>query len=240
MRRVHIFVLPFVVFIGCVIVKIVQPELYLASIEEDAVFESLQVIFYLLAAMLCLIASRRHTGSLSLYYAVLALGLFVIASEELSWGQRIFHYETPAYFASNNIQNEVSLHNLPLLQRALHAAYVAVGAYGAFAWLALYRRESQTSPGIRRRLRHWVPVWHTSSYFFLCFFVYALLTYVVTPNPNPVDHAFFVPRDQEPVEMFLAMGVFFWILDNTRQANLAAGKSPQKSVIHRKIRTIFR
>ncbi len=35
-----------------------------------------------------------------------------IAGEEISWGQRIFGYETPAYFAHRNVQHELTVHNL--------------------------------------------------------------------------------------------------------------------------------
>lgn len=38
--------------------------------------------------------------------------LIVLMGEELSWGQRIFNWTTPAWFSAHNQQNETNLHNL--------------------------------------------------------------------------------------------------------------------------------
>lgn len=38
--------------------------------------------------------------------------LIVLMGEELSWGQRIFNWTTPAWFSVHNQQNETNLHNL--------------------------------------------------------------------------------------------------------------------------------
>ena len=43
---------------------------------------------------------------------LMAIILFVMAGEELSWGQRIFGWATPDSFASINEQSETNLHNL--------------------------------------------------------------------------------------------------------------------------------
>ncbi|MCL1876802.1 hypothetical protein FWF74_02105 [Candidatus Saccharibacteria bacterium] len=43
---------------------------------------------------------------------LLALVLFVMGMEEISWGQRIFKWETTGYFTDNNEQKETNLHNL--------------------------------------------------------------------------------------------------------------------------------
>ncbi len=54
--------------------------------------------------------------------ALLALVTFWMAMEEISWGQRIFKWETTGYFAENNMQNETNLHNLntQVFQNALY------------------------------------------------------------------------------------------------------------------------
>lgn len=43
---------------------------------------------------------------------VLSLVLFVMAGEEISWGQRIFQWQTEGYFSAHNVQGETNLHNL--------------------------------------------------------------------------------------------------------------------------------
>ena len=42
----------------------------------------------------------------------LALACLFGAGEEISWGQRLFGFTSPAYFADRNAQQEVGLHNL--------------------------------------------------------------------------------------------------------------------------------
>lgn len=42
----------------------------------------------------------------------LSLVLFVMAGEEISWGQRIFEWQTTGYFSEHNVQGETNLHNL--------------------------------------------------------------------------------------------------------------------------------
>jgi len=44
--------------------------------------------------------------------ATLSLVLFVMGMEEISWGQRVFQWQTTAYFSEHNVQGETNLHNL--------------------------------------------------------------------------------------------------------------------------------
>ncbi|WP_320177146.1 hypothetical protein [Roseovarius pacificus] len=54
-------------------------------------------------------AARIGAGLLVAFYAL----IFVFgAGEEISWGQRIFGWETTEYFLENNRQMETNLHNL--------------------------------------------------------------------------------------------------------------------------------
>jgi hypothetical protein len=55
-----------------------------------------------------------HRG-LSHFHIALALGFFVFAMEEISWGQRILGFGTPAALEGVNQQDETTIHNLPEL-----------------------------------------------------------------------------------------------------------------------------
>lgn len=44
--------------------------------------------------------------------SILALVLFVMGMEEISWGQRVFQWQTSSYFSEHNVQGETNLHNL--------------------------------------------------------------------------------------------------------------------------------
>jgi len=48
----------------------------------------------------------------NVYFILLALFFFVCFGEELSWGQRIFGWETPDDFKEMNAQKETNLHNI--------------------------------------------------------------------------------------------------------------------------------
>ena len=65
-------------------------------------------------AKLTLQVHRRGEGLLvRLFYSRFSLALFVIAMEEIAWGQSVFDFELPAVFQSANQQQEMTLHNLP-------------------------------------------------------------------------------------------------------------------------------
>jgi len=77
---------------------------------------------------------RRTDGASALAaiaYAVLAVLLFVVGMEEISWGQQLFHFATPYGWAERNYQHETSLHNL--LDRE---AVDALGQYVTYSFLA--------------------------------------------------------------------------------------------------------
>ena len=77
--------------------------------EEDGFFENLTAICFIAATFLFFISYRRSKNILVLGLAVI---LFLGAGEEISWGQRIFHFETPAKIKSINVQREFNIHNL--------------------------------------------------------------------------------------------------------------------------------
>ena len=63
-------------------------------------------------SLLTLLYRHKMPGKVALYFLGLALFYIVCAGEEISWGQRIFGWETPAGYAELNEQGETNLHNL--------------------------------------------------------------------------------------------------------------------------------
>lgn len=53
----------------------------------------------------------RHSPWLAAWVALAALGCLYVAGEEVSWGQQLFHWHTPEYWAHVNDQDETNLHN---------------------------------------------------------------------------------------------------------------------------------
>jgi hypothetical protein len=118
---------------------------WLAS--EDGVSEWSTVVLYVASGVLAWLTAarlrRRAHRRLALFHAAIAVTLVLAALEEISWGQRIFDWSTPAALAAVNYQNETTLHNLSNVDRItntimLTAAAVAIA--GAFVRSSLHRR----------------------------------------------------------------------------------------------------
>lgn len=77
--------------------------------EEDGFFEDLTAICFLFAAFIFLLTFLKKK---EIIYLLFFLVFLFGAGEEISWGQRIFNFETPGYFEKNNLQDEFNIHNL--------------------------------------------------------------------------------------------------------------------------------
>jgi hypothetical protein len=94
---------------------------------EDGLFEDLSAICFFAAAALFAVAFWRSRGTgddtriarkrRNIWFLLLALLFFFGGGEEISWGQRIFGWETPDTFEKANIQRETNIHNLKLFNR---------------------------------------------------------------------------------------------------------------------------
>jgi hypothetical protein len=116
---------------------------------KEGPLEDLTFVLELAGAALCLLAARawkvREPPSMGVargLYAALGLVLFLVAMEEISWGQTLFGFATPDGWARMNYQHETSIHNL-VDRSALTAAWKIVSisfGVGALAIVALGSR----------------------------------------------------------------------------------------------------
>ncbi len=85
-------------------------------VREDGFVENLTIVPLIVAIvvsaryLLKLRSSRSWAFSLSML--VIIVFAFFVAGEEISWGQRIFQWQSSQYFMANNAQQETNLHNL--------------------------------------------------------------------------------------------------------------------------------
>ncbi len=92
-----------------------------ALLSEDSLVEWTGALAWLAASVLfgVMVVVRRRRGSSTLpttfWLVGLALMCFLAAGEEISWGQRLFGYDTPTVVAQSNLQGEMNLHNLGIL-----------------------------------------------------------------------------------------------------------------------------
>ena len=92
---------------------------------EDNWYENITAIAFFLAAIvftyLYFVSNKGNDFFLfktkkNIFFLLLALLFIFGAGEEISWGQRIFGWNTPVDFSSHNLQHETNLHNLDFLQ----------------------------------------------------------------------------------------------------------------------------
>jgi hypothetical protein len=94
-----------------------SPDALSRASREDGILENLQVAIYVAAAISQLVVfvqwlrrggyKRRGT-----YHLLLFLLLMFVAMEEISWGQRLVGWATPAFLREANVQGETNVHNL--------------------------------------------------------------------------------------------------------------------------------
>ncbi|NOR79935.1 MAG: hypothetical protein GQ529_03750 [Methyloprofundus sp.] len=80
---------------------------------EDGLFESLTALLALLASLFFIISIKNVEGYYGKYILLtLSVFSFLFGMEEISWGQRIFNWETPEELIELSYQDETNIHNL--------------------------------------------------------------------------------------------------------------------------------
>ena len=103
------------------IIQLVNPELAIVIIRKESwpfyrigifVKAILQIIALLIFVAIANHYRKQHNWLAVLFACLVIIILFVMAGEELSWGQRIFGWATPEVFANLNKQGETNFHNM--------------------------------------------------------------------------------------------------------------------------------
>ena len=95
-------------------------------LQEDLVVEDITFVALFAASVLAALLARRtyRDGQPALFtwfFVALAAGLFVVAMEEISWGQWLFFFKTPGAWKAINRQGETNLHNLDALKYSIRS-----------------------------------------------------------------------------------------------------------------------
>jgi hypothetical protein len=216
--------------IGFLLVKVFVNPTYVWLLREDNVLEWSQFIAYFISSLLAMwIAiefARVRKRQLSLSYLVVFFGLFFIAIEEISWGQRIFGLQASAFFKDNNMQGEINIHNLKWAQRYLSLySYIVIGAYGGFVWFLLPRKMKKKYGAT---LGWFVAPPSLCLYFVPVFALYLVFLLNLVANRfgfavwdflKVGDDTFLTWKDQEAAEFLLALGFLLFIALNAKRVS---------------------
>lgn len=144
--------LPLFFMMGQIAIEIFVPDNLKPSLHSEwGPHETLQTIFIALAFVVGCITLRRvnwKNDRLTGAWILLAtLCCFYVAGEEISWGQQIVKWDTPAYWSTLNDQNETNLHNTSdwLDQKPRLLLFIGI-AFGGLVIPALRRWKLSSLP----------------------------------------------------------------------------------------------
>ena len=155
-------------------------DFYLSIAGEDDFIEWSTMWSFLMASIGCVfgaILGYNQFKKFEWFYVGLALFCFIVAMEEISWGQRLFGYIPPNYFLENNFQQELTFHNMMGISlRKIILKTIALG-YGVILPL------SMLIPSMYRllsKLRVVVPPLELIPSFLLVFFLNKAYPWILT------------------------------------------------------------
>jgi len=190
----------------------------LFGVSETGFFEWVQFVVYLVAAVVGFFSYKALRGNSAfqkqrILMLLFTIGLFLIAFEEVSWGQHIFKWESPEVFQEINRQKETNVHNMRPVQRKLHNTFILVGLYGGLAWRFKNRKNNLDVKDFifpdKLIALYFLP---TAVFYFHFKFLNRLKLYVIGNH-------------QEVVETLLSLGFLLLAISNLAKAkSLAAQK----------------
>lgn len=200
----------FTVFGYCYMLNQNDINLYLSIAQEDDFIEWTTVWSFLIASfggVFGVILGRNQFKKFEWFYAGLALFCFLVAMEEISWGQRFFGYLPPDYFLENNFQQELTVHNMMGTSLRKFILKAILLGYGVILPLLML------IPAIHRlsnKLRIIVPPIELIPSFFLTFYLYEIYPWRLTG---------------EVVELMMGFSILFTILFRLWDFSFLRGKS---------------
>jgi len=161
--------------------------------------------FCSLAALRLAGALRSHGGDTITcgFYTVFSLGLFVVAMEEIAWGQKLLGFDTPAVLHGLNRQDETTLHNMPGMHGRTEILRLAFGL-GGIAGLFLSASRRLRPIATPRLLWPW----------FVVITAHAGIDYYADLVRIDHDFDFLIRRTSELVELLIGAAGFLYILLN--------------------------
>jgi hypothetical protein len=209
-----IFVFPIFFTLGMYWLRSTNYSLYREIGKEDGLIEWLQFFLFGASGVVSFLLALKF-GKVSklmfVIFLIVSLGLIFVAGEEISWGQRIFNIDGHEVFDGEsevpvlkyNVQSETNLHNFKTFHNKVGYMYLAIGAYGCFAWvvLCILGKIFDFKEDIKRFLKFFV----SPPYLFFYFLPLGI-------NLLPRMGVGVGPQDYEMGEFIFSLGVFLYLL----------------------------
>ena len=166
--------------------------------------------------------STRHT-KMRYFYLVMAVAFFLGAMEEISWGQRLVGWGTPAALSDINFQDETTIHNVNFANNVIFEVLFWGSSLGMAAGLW---RLTANMRGLSDRMRLFLPSL-TMAPALLMIMVWRTGEIWQTANiPRLVmDHFNSGPRGSEVPEVMLGLCIIMYTFTNLKKARQLNGSS---------------
>jgi hypothetical protein len=166
-----VFGFPVGLFAAMALIWTWPQDVFLQLVKEDNLVENAQVSTLLTGFMAALFLSKNFLEKKLLImgglFLIVSVVLFFIAGDEMSWGQRLLGLKTPSELGQNNLQEEITVHNINGLHQMVGYGYMIIGLYGSFAWII--------GENFLKKFYRWTKYFIPPSYLF--FFFYLSLIY---------------------------------------------------------------
>lgn len=156
-----------------------------------------------------------HRG-VRVFYLVLAVGLFLAAMEEISWGQRLIGWGTPAALEEINFQGETTIHNVNFADNVIFEALFWGSVFGLAGGVWRFTANQQ---GLSDRMRLVLPSLMISPALLLILVWRSGDLWQTANIPRLImDHFNSGPRGSEVPEALLGLCIVIYTFNNLKQA----------------------
>ncbi|MEZ4736758.1 MAG: hypothetical protein R3E79_57490 [Caldilineaceae bacterium] len=211
---VLLLIAPFFVIAAGLFSALLGKATYLWLTGEDGFAENLQIFFSALTFICALMLIRRYQQAgkhlIVVLYVILCFGLLFLIGEEISWGQRIFGWQTTGVLAEINTQHETNLHNIVGAKTAFKWVQLLIGAYGTLLPLMFGRWQGNSR--VKELFAAIIPDYTLIPYF-ASMFIWKLYRNLL---PAPANWEFALAEYNEMLELVLAMGIFLFMIFQLR------------------------
>lgn len=194
-------------------------------LDEDGIVEYAQVLLWAasaaVGAMIALDRWRRGHRMQALVWAAFVLAGIFIVGEEISWGQRLFGFETPDVLEDINRQDEANLHNIGRTLTVFNVGVFVASVYAIAAeWI---HRRWNIVRGIADGDRLYVPPFALAGLFGVMV-AYRLVRWVIL-----TQESYALTSLSEWAELCFVAGLFITVLLSSRWLSHKPMAEPRES-----------